>query len=201
METFVRIWGTSLILLGVFALLNPTFEDIPVMFVSFWGVLAIGLGIASFWLKHPALLLTYAVFIGAQGLLMAIGWFAQGPGGDPLVVAVAVALLFYGVRLANEFRRARHIPAGPADAFAYSAIAAALMGALLGVVVMAAGATFFLVNWLYLAITALGMSLGALLTHTERPGLAKIGVGLSLLTLIAFVGVLALIARGPSQLG
>jgi hypothetical protein len=185
METFVRIWGSSLILLGIFALLNPLFSEIPVIFVPFWGVLAIGLGIASFWLKHPALLATYAIFLAGQGLLMAIGWFRQG-GGDTLALAVGIALLFYGLRLWSEFRRARHIPAGPADSFAYGAIAAALMGALLGVVALVSGALILVVNGLYLALTAFGLGLGALLTQTERPGIAKIGMGLSLLSLIGF---------------
>lgn len=183
---FVRIWGSSLILLGLFALLNPLFSEIPVIFVPFWGVLAAGLGMASFWLKHPALLATYTAFIAGQGLLMAVGWFRQG-GGDTLALAIGIALLIYALRLWGEFRRARHIPAGPADGFAYAAIVAALMGAFLGAAALVSSALILIVNGLYLALTAFGLSLGAFLTRTDRPGLAKIGLGLSLLTLIAFV--------------
>ncbi|MER3513598.1 MAG: hypothetical protein C4310_03710, partial [Chloroflexota bacterium] len=41
-----------------------------------------------------------------------------------------------------------------------------------------------------LSLLALGLSLGALLLGTDCPGLGKIGLGLSLLALIAFLAIL-----------
>lgn len=192
--TMIRIWGTSLIVLGLFALFGPGLLEFPPVIDPLWGVLAIGLGLASLWLKHAALLAGEAVFLGGQGLLIAIGGlqFNQATG-DTLILAIGILLVVYALRLWGEFQRARRLPNTPADSFALAGIAGALLGVALGgvsfLVSVALHPTFARYG-LDLALLGLGLSLGALLLGTDRPGLGKIGLGLSLLALIAFLAIL-----------
>ncbi len=193
MDRQLRIWGSSLILLGLLALFGLDLLQLPAMFTPFWSALAIGLGAASFWLKHPALLLTYAVFLGVQGVRLFGSWVLDQISSDTIVLAVGILLVVYALRLGGEFRRARHLPLGPADDFALGGIAAALLGPLLGIIGLATRAGFLVADWLDLTLLALGLSLGAVLTTTRRPGLAKISLGVSLLGLMATIVVLPIV--------
>ncbi len=190
----IRIWGSSLIVLGLFALFGPGLLEFPPVLDPLWGILAIGLGLASLWLKHAALLAGEAVFLGGQGLLLAIGGlqFNQATG-DTLILAIGILLAVYALRLWGEFQRARRLPNAPADGFALAGIVGALLGmAISGAafLVSAEQHSAFVRYGLDLALLALGLSLGALLLGTDRPGLGKIGLGLSLLALIAFLAIL-----------
>mgnify|MGYP001770980890 FL=1 len=192
--SMIRIWGTSLIVLGLFALFGPGLLEFPPVIDPLWGILAISLGLASLWLKHAALLAGEAVFLGGQGLLLAIGGlqFNQATG-DTLILAIGILLAVYALRLWGGVQRARRLPNAPADGFALAGIVGALVG-------MAISGAAFLVSTeqhsafvrygLDLSLLALGLSLGALLLGTDCPGLGKIGLGLSLLALIAFLAIL-----------